>query len=116
MKRPSLIILILVMLFCSGGLQGLHFARWNTSMGDFTAEIYEQLVPITGNNFIDLANSGFYNDLIFHRVVDGFVIQDGAPTGRAGRPSKARSTGRLHHQRGNQGRNPEQEMHPVLEL
>ena len=50
-------------------------------MGSFTAEIYDQLVPITGNNFIGLAESGFYNNLIFHRVVAGFVIQDGCPYG-----------------------------------
>jgi cyclophilin family peptidyl-prolyl cis-trans isomerase len=81
MKRIPFILVILAALWGVCGLQALHFARWNTSMGDFTAEIYEQLVPITGNNFIDLANSGFYNDLIFHRVVEGFVIQDGCPNG-----------------------------------
>lgn len=58
-----------------------HFARWHTSMGSFTAEIYDEIMPITGNNFISLTNSGFYNDLIFHRVVAGFVIQDGCPYG-----------------------------------
>lgn len=48
-------------------------------MGNFKGQIREDLVPITGNNFIDLTNSGFYDDLIFHRVIQGFVIQDGDP-------------------------------------
>ncbi|HNQ44207.1 MAG TPA: peptidylprolyl isomerase, partial [Candidatus Cloacimonadota bacterium] len=46
-----------------------------------TAELYDEIVPITANNFVSLANSGFYNNLIFHRVVAGFVIQDGCPNG-----------------------------------
>ncbi|MGC9361750.1 MAG: peptidylprolyl isomerase, partial [Candidatus Syntrophosphaera sp.] len=81
MKKYVMVFALCALLLGASGLQALHFARWNTSLGDFTAEIYEQLVPITGNNFIDLANSGFYNDLIFHRVVEGFVIQDGCPNG-----------------------------------
>ncbi len=62
-------------------LPALQFARWNTSMGNFTCKLYDDIVPITAGNFIDLANSGFYNNLIFHRVVAGFVIQDGCPYG-----------------------------------
>jgi peptidyl-prolyl cis-trans isomerase A (cyclophilin A) len=50
-------------------------------MGNFKGQIREDLVPITGNNFIDLTNSGFYDDLIFHRVIQGFVNQDGCPLG-----------------------------------
>ncbi|MDD4223612.1 MAG: peptidylprolyl isomerase [Candidatus Cloacimonetes bacterium] len=78
--RHSLVVLLIVIL-AAGNLCALHFARWSTSMGTFTAELYDQWVPITANNFISLANSGFYNDLIFHRVVAGFVIQDGCPQG-----------------------------------
>jgi cyclophilin family peptidyl-prolyl cis-trans isomerase len=74
-------ILILVLIFCFPILNALHFARWSTSMGSFTAELYDEQTPITSTNFISLANSGFYNDLIFHRVIEGFVIQDGCPYG-----------------------------------
>lgn len=81
MSYRRLIILLCLVLACSGQLAALRFARWNTSMGSFTAELYDHLVPITANNFISLANSGFYNELIFHRVVHGFVIQDGCPYG-----------------------------------
>ena len=64
-----------------------HFIRVNpsttieTSMGTIKFELYEQRAPITTANFIKLAESGFYDGLIFHRVVDDFVIQTGDPTG-----------------------------------
>ena len=77
--RQACLLIVVVCLFAP--VYGLHFARWDTSMGSFTAEIYEELMPITGGNFINLTNSGFYNGLIFHRVVRGFVIQDGCPNG-----------------------------------
>lgn len=52
-----------------------------TSMGIFVVEIYDHKVPITGNNFIDLVEAKFYDNVIFHRVIDGFMIQGGDPTG-----------------------------------
>lgn len=55
--------------------------QWYTSMGDFRAQLREDLVPMTGQNFIDLTNENFYDDLIFHRVISGFMIQDGCPDG-----------------------------------
>jgi len=56
-------------------------ATIETSMGTIKFELYEQRAPITTANFIKLAESGFYDGLIFHRVVDAFVIQTGDPTG-----------------------------------
>lgn len=81
MKKLNVIICIVCFTVCFGALNATRFARWSTSMGSFTAELYDQETPITAGNFISLANSGFYNDLIFHRVVHGFVIQDGCPYG-----------------------------------
>lgn len=46
-----------------------------------TGELYPELAPNTVNNFIALANSGFYDGLIFHRVIPGFMIQGGDPMG-----------------------------------
>ena len=46
-----------------------------------TGELYPELAPNTVNNFIALANSGFYDGLIFHRVIPGFMIQGGDPEG-----------------------------------
>lgn len=62
-------------------LQSQTVVQWYTSMGDFRAELREDLVPVTGQNFIDLSNDHFYDDLIFHRVISGFMIQDGCPIG-----------------------------------
>lgn len=57
-------------------------ATFDTSMGQFTAEIYLDRVPITASNFIDLAQSGFYNGIHFHRVIPGFMDQFGCPNAR----------------------------------
>ncbi len=46
-----------------------------------TGELYPEKAPNTVNNFIALANSGFYDGLIFHRVIPGFMIQGGCPNG-----------------------------------
>ena len=46
-----------------------------TTAGTITAELYPEVAPITVNNFISLINKGFYNGLIFHRVINGFMIQ-----------------------------------------
>ena len=46
-----------------------------------TGELYPEKAPNTVNNFISLANSGFYDGLIFHRVIPGFMIQGGCPDG-----------------------------------
>ncbi len=47
----------------------------------FKAELYPELAPESVGNFVELAKSGFYDDLIFHRVIPGFMIQGGDPTG-----------------------------------
>ena len=47
----------------------------------FKAELYPEIAPNTVNNFISLVNKGFYNGLIFHRVIRGFMIQGGCPEG-----------------------------------
>jgi len=49
--------------------------------GLIKVELYPEVAPNTVNNFIDLINNGFYNGLIFHRVIPGFMIQGGCPDG-----------------------------------
>lgn len=49
--------------------------------GTITLDLYPEMAPNTVNNFITLANSGFYDGLIFHRVIKDFMIQGGDPTG-----------------------------------
>ena len=56
-------------------------AVFETNHGTFEIELFEDKAPITVKNFIDLAEKGFYDGLIFHRVIDGFMIQGGDPNG-----------------------------------
>ena len=55
--------------------------RFTTNKGVFEAQMFEEKAPVTTKNFIDLTEKGFYDGLIFHRVIDGFMIQGGDPTG-----------------------------------
>jgi len=52
-----------------------------TNHGTIVAEMFEDLAPKTTGNFMELAEKGFYDGVIFHRVIDGFMIQGGDPTG-----------------------------------
>ena len=62
-------------------LKGPVRARFETSLGDFTARLAVEHAPNTCANFVKLAESGFYDGLTFHRVIDGFMIQGGDPKG-----------------------------------
>ena len=50
-------------------------ATFQTALGTFEAEIFLEEMPVTSQNFIDLAEDGFYDGLHFHRVIDNFMIQ-----------------------------------------
>lgn len=56
-------------------------AVFDTNKGQFTVELFEDKAPQTTKNFITLVEKGFYNNLIFHRVIAGFMIQGGDPEG-----------------------------------
>ena len=55
--------------------------QFTTNKGVFVAQMFEEKAPQTTKNFIELTEKGFYDGLIFHRVIDGFMIQGGDPTG-----------------------------------
>jgi cyclophilin family peptidyl-prolyl cis-trans isomerase len=57
------------------------YAKFETSQGNFTIQLFTERAPLTAKNFIQLAQKGFYDGLIFHRVIDGFMIQGGDPDG-----------------------------------
>ncbi|MCK5112365.1 MAG: peptidylprolyl isomerase [Thermoplasmatales archaeon] len=59
------------------GVVGNPIAIIDTSMGTIKVELYEDKVPNTCENFINYANDGFYDGLVFHRVIDDFMIQGG---------------------------------------
>ena len=56
-------------------------ATIKTNMGDIVIELYEDAAPNTVANFVSLADSGFYNGVIFHRIIKGFMAQGGDPQG-----------------------------------
>ena len=65
---------------------GNKTAEFNTNKGNFKVELYADKAPLTVGNFMKLVDQGFYNGLIFHRVIPDFMIQCGCPhgTGRGG--------------------------------
>lgn len=67
-------------------LTGKHTVTLETSMGDIVLELDADAAPKTATNFVTLAERGYYTDILFHRVIPGFMIQGGDPegTGRGG--------------------------------
>ena len=94
MKKALVFLLVTFVLFTTGcSAAGMNdknkgakkmanpIAVFETNHGTFEIELFEDKAPITVKNFIDLAEKGFYDGLIFHRVIDGFMIQGGDPNG-----------------------------------
>lgn len=71
-------------------------AVFDTSLGTFEAEIYLDKMPVTAKNFLDLARSGFYDGLHFHRVIADFMIQFGCPLSRDPNNPRAGTGGPPH--------------------
>jgi peptidyl-prolyl cis-trans isomerase B (cyclophilin B) len=63
-----------------------YTATISTEKGDIVIQLFPEFAPLTVNNFVFLANAGFYNGITFHRVISNFMIQGGDPsgTGRGG--------------------------------
>jgi peptidylprolyl isomerase len=63
-----------------------YTAKISTSMGDMDVQLYAKEAPLTVNNFVFLAREGFYDNVKFHRIIKGFMVQTGDPqgTGRGG--------------------------------
>ncbi len=99
MKRPAAMIIMIVALALlmsacdpyngTDGKQGIQsgetmknrYVVFETTQGTFKAELFEDKAPSTTKNFINLTEKGYYNGVIFHRVIPGFMIQGGDPTG-----------------------------------
>src|SRR6266851_5021072 len=79
MNLPVKLVVTLAVLFLAIPVAWAQNPRveFKTSMGSFALELYADKAPKTVANFIQYVNSGFYNGTIFHRVIDGFMIQGG---------------------------------------
>ncbi|MDD5098991.1 MAG: peptidylprolyl isomerase [Candidatus Colwellbacteria bacterium] len=62
-------------------MESTYLITLKTNLGNISFETYNADAPKTVDNFVTLARKGFYNGVIFHRVIDGFMIQGGDPTG-----------------------------------
>jgi cyclophilin family peptidyl-prolyl cis-trans isomerase len=54
--------------------------RFETTLGDFTIELFEKEAPLSSQNFLDYVDAGHFDNTVFHRVIPGFVIQGGGMT------------------------------------
>ena len=78
----AVLVLVVVLLSRSGGDSGLHHVEIDVAdYGTIALELDGDTAPITVENFLKLAKSGFYDGLTFHRIIDGFMIQGGDPKG-----------------------------------
>lgn len=71
-------------------------AVFETSLGTFKAEIFMDQMPLTAKNFTELAKSGFYDGLHFHRVIPNFMIQFGCPHSKDSSSNRAGTGGPPH--------------------
>src|SRR2546426_8564856 len=69
------------------------YAKINTSLGSIEVQLYPSDAPKTVANFVNLSQTGFYNNLVWHRIVAGFVIQTGDPNSRGGGNKAPRGVG-----------------------
>ncbi len=58
-----------------------RIVEFQTNHGTFAVELFDDLAPKTAGNFADLVEKGYFDGIIFHRVISGFMIQGGDPTG-----------------------------------
>ena len=84
MKQPSYKIGLIALFVCLSWLNGcsqnekeIKVITFETTLGPIAIELFEEEAPITSKNFLDYAESGFFNGTLFHRVIPGFVIQGG---------------------------------------
>ena len=84
MKQPSYKIGLIALFVCLSWLNGcsqnekeIKVITFETTLGPIVIELFKEEAPITSKNFLDYAESGFFNGTLFHRVIPGFVIQGG---------------------------------------
>jgi len=85
MKKPVIFIIAIILTLIIGGIYYLNQEKMTrvkleTNQGDIVINLYSDM-PITAGNFENLVKEGFYDGVIFHRIIDGFMIQGGDPTG-----------------------------------
>ena len=77
----ALIVLIIILGAYKFTMTGNTIVLLETNQGEIKIELYSKDMPITTGNFQKLVEQGFYDGVIFHRIIDGFMLQGGDPTG-----------------------------------
>jgi len=90
LKNLSLLILITLLLSSCG--DGYTYVKISTDMGDMRFKLYNS-TPKHRDNFVKLAKEGFYDDLLFHRVIGGFMAQGGDPKSKGAGPQVSLGSG-----------------------
>ena len=81
MKKIIYSLAFLITCCTTNAIHAQSKATFYTTMGNFVVDLYDTLQPITTGNFKTLVNAKFYDGIIFHRVINNFMIQGGDPTG-----------------------------------
>jgi peptidylprolyl isomerase len=81
MFRKMMLCLLILFLYANAADNEEKIVILETSSGNITLKLYPQVAPKACENFISLAKKGYYNGVIFHRVIKDFMIQGGDPTG-----------------------------------
>lgn len=86
------VVIILSFLLSSCGADKVHYVNIETEYGTMKAELYNS-TPLHRDNFLKLTREGFYNDLLFHRIIQGFMVQGGDPQSKGAAPGVRLGTG-----------------------
>ncbi len=85
LKNKYYLLILLILLLCKGQKMNIEkkglFAIIETDKGNLVIELYPEVAPRTVENFINLSRKGFYDGVVFHRVIPNFMAQTGDPTG-----------------------------------
>lgn len=92
MKIKFIAVIIMALLIAACGGERVYHATIKTEFGDMKVELYNS-TPGHRDNFIKLVNEGFYDDLLFHRVISGFMVQGGDPQSKNAAPGQRLGTG-----------------------
>lgn len=79
--KKKIISIVLLLFIAYYNVNSQTEITFYTTKGNFTVKMYDSITPITSGNFISLVNSKFYDGIIFHRVINNFMIQGGCPLG-----------------------------------
>jgi len=90
--RNLFFLAVIVVLSSCGGGDGFKYVQVETEMGTMKFKLYNS-TPQHRDNFVKLANEGFYDDLLFHRVMQGFMAQGGDPESKNATPEQRLGTG-----------------------